>query len=451
MRYKQWISTFLAAILLLLSVLPVAGEQILYPYPDAEGDTVGAPSAMLLYMGVKPEQDVILYEKQADTRYQPGSLMRVAMLGYAMKYITDNNINMDTQTATYTLELFNHYVAGTDLHTALMKFGETWTLRDLMTVCAIQTAADCAVTLAAALGGSPEAFVAGLNEFSAALGCTNSHFTNVMGLNEEGQYMSARDVMTFTRYAMQYPEVQAMLELTDWAVKPVSGGTTRSWPTSNDMLRRSMSVYYTYAVGGRTGGTLTETSLMEYGSKDGYEYMSIVMGAQRKDDKGNLTYAAYADAKRLIRWGLIGFRYETLAHKSEPVGRIEVTDCAEKNSLPLVPAVDVTAVIPNDLDVNRITRKVTMDTQRCRAPVEKGTELATLELYVEDKLVASSRLIAGESASRNIVYAAWVRIKAFLFSGWFLLIAAVLLLLIGGYVLLNIQYNKKKRKNSRYK
>ncbi len=438
----------LAAVMGISLLLPVSAQTILYEYPAAEeeGDTIVSPSALMMYMGVKADQDVMLYEKQADIPYQPGALMRVAMIGYAMKLITDNHIDMDEATGSYSLQLFNHYVAGTGLHVAMMDFGETWTLRDLLTVCTIQTAADCAVTLATVLSGSPEQFVEGLNGFAQELGCTNSHFTNVIGLNEEGQYMSARDVMTFTRYAMEYPELQKMLELTQYTVKPVSGGKTRSWPSSNDMVRQSSPYFYTYAVGGKTGGTLTESSMVAYGSKDGYEYMAVVMGAPRKDEKGNLTGTGYADARRLIRWGLIGFTYEMLARKNEPVGRIDVEDCAQKSSISLVPVEDFPTVVAEDLDLNTVTRRVVCETDALIAPVEQGQHVGTLELYYGEELLGQVELVAGESASYSFLYAAWRDVRAFLFSGWFAAILVVLLLLGVGYVVLNIRYNRKRKK-----
>lgn len=436
--------------IVMLSALPmtVSAKTILYDYPEEEDDRISAPSAMMMYLGVKAEQDVVLYEKNADARYQPGSLMRVAMLGYAMKLVTEKHINVDKTTAAYSLTLFNHYVAGTGLHVALMNFGETWTLRDLITVCALQTAADCAVTLAVALCETPEAFVEGLNAFAQELGCENSHFTNVTCLNEEGQYMSARDVMTFTRYAYEFPLLQSAFELKQYTVTPVSGGKARSWPTSNEMVRASSGAFYTYAIGGKSGGTLTETSIMEYGGKDGYEYMAVVMGARRKDDKDNIVFDAYADARRLIRWGLLDFSYEMLARKNEPVGRLPVENCPDKDTVSLVPTEDFFTVLSTELDVNTLKRRVVCEKTVLSAPVKAGETMGVLELYHGEELVGTVPLVTGESASYNFLYAAWCSIRNVLFSGWTVAALILIALLFIAYILYNIQYNRKKQKES---
>lgn len=446
---KRILAAVAAVLMLVFLLLPVSAAEIRYEYPVNETDptdVITAPSAMLIYLGVKTEQDVILYEKQADVTYQPGALMRVAMIGYAMKLIRDNGIDMDTATGEYTLYLFNHYVAGTGLHVAMMNFGETWTIRDLLTVCTIQTAADAAVTLATTLAGSPEAFVEGLNGFAAELGCTNSHFTNVIGLNEDGQYMSARDVMTFTRYCMEYPELEKMLELTQYTVKPVSGGSTRSWPSSNDMVRASSAYFYTYALGGKTGGTLTESSLVEYGAMDGYEYMAVVMGAGRKDEKGELTGEGYADARRLIRWGLIGFTYEMLVRKNEKAGEVPVTDCAAMSAVPLVPVKDLSTIVGKDVDRTRIVRKIRYTQEIMQAPVEKGVTAGTLELYYDDQLIGTVDLVTGEEAPYSFAWAAWVRIRGVFASGWFWAAIGLIVVLCIVYVVFNIRYNRKRNK-----
>ncbi len=439
--------------IVMLTALPmtVSAKTILYPYPEEEDDRITAPSAMMMYVGVKAEQDVVLYEKDADKRYQPGALMRVAMLGYAMKLITENRIDIDKTTASYSLTLFNHYVAGSGLHVALMNFGETWTLRDLITVCALQTAADCAVTLAVALSGSPAEFVSGLNAFAQELGCKNSHFTNVTCLNEEGQYMSARDVMTFTRYAREFPLLQSALELTQYTANPVSGGKTRSWPTSNEMIRVNSGAFYTYAVGGKSGGTLTETSVVEYGGKDGYEYMTVVMGAERKDEKGTILFNAYADARRLIRWGLLDFSYEMLARKNEPVGRISVENCPAKDTVSLVPVKDFFTVLSNEVDVSTLTRRVVCDKETLSAPIKAGETVGKLELYHGEDLVGTVAVVTGESASYSFLYDMWCRISRVLFSGWTLVALILIVVLFIGYILYNIQYNRKKQQALRNK
>ena len=261
--------------------------------------------------------------------------------------------------------------------------------------------------------------------------------------------MSARDVAVFSREAMQYFDVREMFELTQWTVSPVSGGKKRSWPSSCDFIRQSTPVFYTYGMGGKTGGTQSELSLMAFGGNNGYEYLTVVMGAPKKNAKDEPTNIAYFDARRLIRWGLLDFRYETMARKSEPVGRIEVRDCARRSSLTLVPVRDMTTVLGNEIDRELLTRRVVTDAEYVTAPIKAGDVLGTLELYLGEEKVGSVPVAAAEDAPYNFLYAVWSDISSFIFSGWTLALLLVVVTGLGGYVLLNILHNRKKRSKKR--
>ena len=193
-------TAFFVCLVVLMGILAVpAAGQVLYPYPETEGDRVESASAMLVYLGTTAADDVILYEKEADLPYSPGALVRVMVGAYAMKAIEEKSLDLDTVQGTYTLEMFNSTIAGTGLGNCNMAFGETWTLRDLLTASMVTTAADAALTMAVAVAGSEAAFVAGMNELAAELGCTGSHFTNVTGLHDPNQVMTARDTVKITQ------------------------------------------------------------------------------------------------------------------------------------------------------------------------------------------------------------------------------------------------------------
>ena len=61
-------AAFFACLAVWAGILSVpAAAQVLYPYPEAEGDRVESASAMLVYLGVTSADAVGLYAKEADT------------------------------------------------------------------------------------------------------------------------------------------------------------------------------------------------------------------------------------------------------------------------------------------------------------------------------------------------------------------------------------------------
>lgn len=451
MKKSQFLSFFLCLMLFTGLLAAPVSAQVLYDYPTSEGNTIESPSAMLVYLGTTAEQDVVLYEKDADTRYSPGALVRVMVGAYAMEVIEEKNLDMETTTGTYTLQMFNHTIAGTGLGTANMAFGETWTLKDLLSVSMIQTAADAALTLAVTLCGDQATFVQGMNDLAEELGCTNSHFTNVTGLHDENQYMSPRDVIIITRYAADFPALRKMMEMSQYTAHPVSGGEARSWPSSNELLRSTSSNYYKDAVYGRTGYA-DGYSIVAMGAKAGYEYMAVAMGAQ-KDENGAAT-VHFSDAKKLLQWGFSDFSYKTLLNKNEPVDRIPVSLCWEKDTIAAVPVEEFSTIVASGVDSSQVIRKVIRYQDTLTAPVEKDTPLGKVELYLNlDQKIGEVELVAAESAEKNQLLAAWAQFLLFVKSPWFYIGLGALLLLLLGYVILVVVHNRrrKRRKMKRVK
>jgi D-alanyl-D-alanine carboxypeptidase (penicillin-binding protein 5/6) len=147
----------------------------------------------------------------------------------------------------------------------------------------------------------------------------------------------------------------------------------------------------------------------------------------------------------------LDFTYTVLAQKQEPVARIPVDNCADKDTVAAVPVRDLSTVISSKLDTQKLTRRVVGAPTRLSAPVTKGQALGTLELYYEGKLVGAVPLVAGGDASYDLLFAIWEAVTGFVTSVWFWVILLGGVLLAVGYVMLNIYYNKriKSRKKKR--
>lgn len=444
-RFKALLIGLLAV---LLSVVTPVQAAVQYDFPETADQPLRASSAMLIYLGATRAQDVVLFERQADTQYMPGALLRVAVGAYAARCIEEQQLNIDEVTGTYTRSLFNHYVTGTGLGTASMALNETWTLRDLLSVSMIQTAADATVTMAVALSGSVEAFVQGMNELAAELGCHNSHFTNVTGLDDINQYMSARDVWIFTRYAAENNTIRQMMSQSYVKVKPVSGGAERGWENTNSLLRSATEFYDARVQYGRagTGGEQNLQHLVAAASSAGYEYMTVVMGTPRTDASGK-TGLYFVDAKRLLDWGFDAFTYKTLLAKGEVVGRIPVELGADRDSVELIASASVATIVANDVETSVITRKVTLSAEQLTAPVEKGTVVGKVTLLLNlDEVLGEVDLIAAHTVERSDLAAFWKNLTAFFASPVFWICLGGVILLIALYVLLNIVHNRRRRR-----
>ena len=87
-----------------------------------------------------------------------------------------------------------------------LKPGEELTVRELLYGLMLHSGNDAAVALALACGGSVERFVSWMNDTARRLELCNTHFANPNGLDDDGNYSTARDLAEMTRYAMKNPD-----------------------------------------------------------------------------------------------------------------------------------------------------------------------------------------------------------------------------------------------------
>lgn len=445
---KRKIIALATTLLLLTGLLTVgAAPAAAEGYPLPEDTVLYAPTAILVNLAGNPAQDMVLYEKEADTVHAPGSMMRYAVLGYALSRIQEQGLDIDTATGTYTKELFDRYVAGTGVPTANMKFGEVWTLRDLLAVAFMQSASDAVAVLATAVDGSVSGFIDGMNAMTEELGCDYTHFANLTGLDSLSQYTTARDMYRIVRHCQSFSVFEDIAVKYQVQVTPVSGGSKRTIVSSNSLLQASSVHHYQPIVHSRTGLSEHEGRTCASVARDaGYEYLVVVMGCAEENDKGE-TGLHYRDTKTLFRWAFSQFEYKTVLGKSEILASVPLDLAWSTDRINLVPAAEVATVVDSKLDTNQIIRKITLDAQRVDAPVEKGQVLGRVELIINtDQVIGAVDLVAGDTIGRSWLLFAWSRVAGFFTSVWFWLSLLMLVLLIIGYVILNIVYNRRRRR-----
>ena len=459
---RKWkkivVSACIAALCLCMTPLTVMAEG--YQLSSDVSSKVKAKAAICVYTDLSVDaaagiagRDTVLFEKAPDTPVSPAASMRVIMGLYAKKLITDKKMDIDTATGVYTEALNNNYVSGTGLSIANMEFGETWKVRDLLNLSMIQTAADAAVTLASTTAGSVESFISGMNEYAASIGCTNTHFMNVTGLDDEKQYTTAHDLYVAMRYAMDDPDLSKALALTEYTVTPVKNGVTRSWENSNYMLRASSIYNYEPMVAGKTGVSEKDgKALVSLSVKDSYRYLTVVLGCpfSTGEDEDELTESHYDSTEALVNWAMSSFAYQTLLKKNQPMTRVDVGLSWSVDSLALLSEDAVNSVVPNELDLNTVRTEIKMNEDIYEAPIEKGQVLGEATLYIrEDQVVGKVNLVAGESVKRSTLLFLWSRICAIFSSPWLWALFILLVVLLVSYVILAIAHNREKKRSAR--
>ncbi|MDD6575897.1 MAG: D-alanyl-D-alanine carboxypeptidase [Fusicatenibacter saccharivorans] len=287
--------------------------------------------------------------------------------------------------------------------------GEQFLLGDLLYSLMLESHNDAAVMIAETIGGSIEGFAALMNEKAAAIGCTDTHFVTPNGLDASDaggdHHTTAADLARIMRYCIKTsPKATEFLAVTQ----------TRSY-TFWDLKKKNMFNCYNHnalldqmegAISGKTGFT----------AKAGYCYT----GALERDGKclivtllacgwPNHKNYKWADAAKLLNYGLESYTYRDVLDHSWKPGRIEVTDgvydglLQTKNSasLSLVsPALDPARSLPVLLKETEIPKKDIFLPELIEAPVKKGEKVGSVTYSIDGMLLAEYPVYAAETIEK---------------------------------------------------
>ncbi len=439
---KRLIAVFAATLLLLTALFPLTASAA---YPLPADVSITSRAAIVVYLGADSPEDMVMFEQAADERIAPGGMVRILVGLYALKTMEEQNIDPAIATGTYT-EQVNNMITGTGLYTVGMTYGDLWRVEDLLNIAMIQTAADALGTLVVTLSGSQARFVEGMNALAAEIGCTNSHFSNVFGLDAADQYTSARDTYTILRYAtLRYPQMIRMLSQTEYTATPLKGESD-SWPTTNDMLRLHSEYYYEPLVLGRSGySEAAGQACASIARNDGREFLTVTLGARDTDE---LPKPAFTDAQTLYHWAYNSFTYKNIVSKNQPVSRIDVALAWNTDSVALVAGDDLQGMLRNDLDVNTLRYEITLNEPSLTAPVEKGQACGEATVYDGDEIIGKVPLCAAQTINRSQILAIGNAVWTVVSSPAMLIVMAIFVLLLIGYIILSVVHNNNRRKNN---
>ncbi|MFJ5766554.1 D-alanyl-D-alanine carboxypeptidase family protein [Lysinibacillus sp. NPDC093210] len=231
---------------------------------DIELPSLHSQNALLLN-----DNGDVLYEKNADAIIFPASLTKIMTAIVAIEASTD----LQTQTMV-TPQTIAKYTAQ-NASMSGFQAGDFVTIEDLLYGTLLASGADATATLAIAIAGSEEAFVAMMNDKARELGLHDTHYENVSGLHHAAHVSSVRDISKLFQYALENPTFYQIL-------------TTKSYTTlvPNELtisstLFTKMDGVEGAILGGKTGYTpeagLCLASLME---KNGELFIFVTTNAE---------------------------------------------------------------------------------------------------------------------------------------------------------------------------
>lgn len=294
--------------------------------------------------------------------------------------------------------------------------GEYYYVKDLLYSLMLESHNDSAYALAEHVGGSVEGFAKLMNQKAGEIGCENTYYVTPNGLDGEdegGEHSTtAAELAKVMRYCIRLsPKREEFLEITRTQsysftnmIKKEDGSVSkgsRSFTCNNHNAFLSMMEG---ALSGKTGFT----------GKAGYCYV----GALERDGKtfivallacgwpNNKTYK-WSDTKKLMNYGLENYEYKNVwtDKQFDPITVKEgipksgnLQDCA---SVPVIISEngeekELRVLLRKD---EKVTVKAKVSSS-LEAPVKKGTEVGTVQYYLNGDPIYEVPIITAEDRER---------------------------------------------------
>lgn len=239
-------------------------------WPDAP-ETL-SPGVILM----EESTGTILYEKNMDEAHYPASITKIMTTLLALE-----NGNLSDM-VTFSDDAINN----TEGSGIARDYGEQMTLEQCLYGVMLESANECAYAVAEHVGGTVENFVDMMNAKAKELGCTNTHFANPHGLQDENHYTTAHDMALIAQAAYQNETFRIIIGTKMYTIPPTNKHAEETvLRNHHDMLctyhNANRKYLYPYCVGGKTGYTATANStLVTYAEKDGMTLICVVMDTQ---------------------------------------------------------------------------------------------------------------------------------------------------------------------------
>ena len=198
---------------------------------------ITAGAAMIMDSNSK----VVLYKKSAESRFSMASTTKLMTALVAMEYFKPQDI----------LTVTTPDVPGQTLG---FPIGEQLYFQDLVYAMMLPSSNHAANVIAHNYPGGYNAFIAKMNEKAKELSLENTHYVDPAGLNDQGNYTTARDLALLSSYVSQHQELAHITSTKYKTISNVSNTSVYSLTNLNILLGQNgvvgLKTGYTEGAGG---------------------------------------------------------------------------------------------------------------------------------------------------------------------------------------------------------
>lgn len=338
----------------------------------------GAVSSILMEVSTGK----ILYEYNGDDQLPPASMTKLMTMLLIMEALESEKITLNDDV------LITNNAASMGGSQVFLEAGSQMKVEELLKSIAIASANDSSVAMAEHISGTEGVFLAQMNNRCKELGCQNTNFMNVHGLDANNHYSSARDMALIARELLKHEKILNYTNIYEEYLKKPDGSST--WMVNTNKLIK----YYTGLDGLKTGFTdnagycLTATA-----KKNNMRLISVVMKEPTPNSRNN-------DIIELLNYGFSNYKLKTILDTTKELGELEVIK--GKSKTVKIALVENATNLENINEEKKYTYNIIASP--IKAPVKPGDVVGSLEIIESGKVISAFDITVKEKVLKASIW-----------------------------------------------
>ena len=333
------------------------------------------------------DSNEIIYELEPDMSIYPASMTKIMTSIIAFDLLKSNKLNLDDK---FLISEKAWRLSQSGYSSMFLMINDEVTVENLLKGIIVASGNDACVALAEGIAGSEENFVEIMNEKASELGMTNTNFANSSGINDPENYSTVRDIAIMSKYLIEeHPSYYELFKETKFTWDR-TGGDPISQGNRNPLLYKKVGVD-----GIKTGYLAVEKySLASSMKRDERRLISVASGFQTKSQRSTGSF-------KLLSWGFRNTDTFKVSKKNETIFPVK-SWLGKDQEIQGITKEDIFVTLKKKEGRNL---KVLLKYQGpVKAPIEKDSQIASIEIYVKDELIKKTKVYAAKKVEKVNVF-----------------------------------------------
>lgn len=331
------------------------------------------------------DTDEVIAKKNNDVHLAGASINKVLTVLTALDYIDE--VKMD-EVFTVDPKIFENVAE----EAAVAGFypSQRLSLRDVLYGVMLPSGADAAIILSFQLFDSSDGIVEAMNKKAKAIGMTDTHIVNQIGLDDDNQYTTLDDLLLLLKTALADERFYEIYTSSEYQL------SQEDVVIFDGILIQTVDYDAPYIIGAKSGYTIDAgRALSSLGDNDEMRYILITTQAEGEYYENN---GALEDAVAIYDYLFTNFNKKIIVSKGLELDTLKVKYHYEE--IPLVIPEEIEAIIHKEYKEEDIKVEL-IKNEALKAPLEVNEKLGSYKVSVDNVVYYEGDILLTEALSAD--------------------------------------------------